>query len=452
MTIRGHRALVLGAAVLTTITVATGTAGPATASDAADEQGHGSREDWSAAWATAPQPANAGRPWLGPNWSREGFAGQTVRQVVRVSAGGASVRVRLSNRYGSSPLHIAGATIGESDGGAAVRPDTMRPLRFGGRSAATIPAGGGLASDAVRLPIQPLEHLTVTLHLDRPTGPATFHELALTTSYRAPGDQRLDAGGEAFTDTSHSWYYLAGIDVAGGAERPGGTLVTFGDSITDGAISTPGTDHRYPDELAERLVAAGSPLGVANVGLNGNKVLTDSSCYGERGVTRFRRDVLGQPNVRTAIVLLGINDIIHPLGGVDADCEIPPPVTADQIIDGHRAMIRAAHARGVRIVGATLLPIGGHPLYDETTAPIRNEVNDWIRTSGEYDAVIDLARALADPADPETLRPQYASFDHLHPNDTGMTAIAQAIDPAALSSRSHVENRGRRSTPVARST
>lgn len=433
MTTWGHRALVLGAAVLTSVTVATGAAGPATASDATDEQEDRSRERWSAAWATAPQPANAGRPWLGPNWSSEGFADQTVRQVVRVSAGGASVRVRLSNLYGSSPLRIAGATIGTSAGGATVQPGTVRPLRFGGRSAATIPAGGGLASDAVRLPTRPLEHLIVTLYLAQPTGPATFHELALTTTYRAPGDQRLDAGGEAFTDTSHSWYYLTGIDVAGGAGQPDGTVVTFGDSITDGAISTPGTDQRYPDQLAERLVAAGSPLGVANVGLNGNKVLTDSSCYGERGATRFRRDVLGQPNVRTAIVLLGINDIIHPAGGVDADCETAPPVTADQIVDGHRAMIRAAHARGVRIVGATLLPFGGNPLYDETTAAIRNEVNDWIRTSGEYDAVLDLARALADPADPETLRPEYASFDHLHPNDAGMTAIARAIDPAALS-------------------
>jgi lysophospholipase L1-like esterase len=440
MTIWGRRALALGAAMLTTVTAATitattGSAGPATASGSTGEQGQGSRERWSTAWATAPQASNAGRPWLGPNWSREGFADQTVRQVVRVSAGGASVRVRLSNLYGSSSLHIAGATIGQSDGGASVRPGTTRPLRFGGRPAATIPAGGGLASDAVRLPIRPLEHLTVTLYLAQPTGPATFHELALATTYRAPGDQRLDAGGEAFTDTSHSWYYLAGIDVAGdatGAGRPGGTVVTFGDSITDGAISTPGTDNRYPDELAERLVAAGLPLGVANVGINGNKLLTDSTCYGERGVTRFRRDVLGQPNVRTAIVLAGINDIIHPLGGVDADCETPPPVTAEQIIEGHRAMIGAAHARGVRVVGATLLPFKGNPLYNESTAAIRTEVNDWIRTSGEYDAVIDLARALADPTDAETLRPEYASFDNLHPNDAGMAAIAQAIDPASL--------------------
>jgi hypothetical protein len=182
MTIWGQRVLVLGAAMLTTITVATGTAGPATGSNSTDGQEHGSRERWSAAWAAAPQPANPGRPWLGPNWSSEGFADQTVRQVIRVSAGGASVRVRLSNLYGSSPLRIAGATIGTSDGGATVRHDTMRLLRFGGRSAAAIPAGGGLASDAVRLPTRPLEHLTVTLYLAEATGPATFHELGLTTS------------------------------------------------------------------------------------------------------------------------------------------------------------------------------------------------------------------------------------------------------------------------------
>jgi lysophospholipase L1-like esterase len=428
----GQRALVLSAAMLTTMTVTAGSPGPATASDSTDRRDHGAHGRWSTAWAAAPQPPNPGRPWLGPNWSPEGFADQTLRQVVRISTGGASLRIRLSNLYGSSPLRITGATVGQSDGGAAVRSDTVRPLRFSGRDAATIPGGGALTSDAVRLPTRPLDHLTVTLHLAPPTGPATFHELGLTTTYRAPGDRRLDSGGEAFTDTSHSWYYLTGIDVTGATSRPEGTVVTFGDSITDGAISTPGSDNRYPDQLAERLAAAGTPMAVANTGISGNRVLTDSTCYGERGVTRFRRDVLGQPNVRTAIVLLGINDIIHPVGGADADCETPPVVSAAQIIEGHRAMIQAAHVRDVRVVGATLLPFKHNPFYNESTAAIRDQVNDWIRSSGEYDAVVDLARALADPADPDALRPDYASFDHLHPNDAGMTAIAQAIDLAVI--------------------
>jgi lysophospholipase L1-like esterase len=430
MSARTRRTLGTAAAALTLTTAIAGHTGAATATpDPGPTADAGDR--WTTAWAAAPQPPNPGRPWLGPNWSPDGFADQSVRQVVRVSAGGRSLRVRLSNLYGERPLRIAGATITESDSGAALRPGTVRRITFRHRAAVTIPTGAHVASDEVRLATRPLQRLAVTLYLADATGPATFHELGLTTTYPAAGDQRLDTPGGPFSETSQAWYYLTGIDVAGGrrADRPAGTIVTFGDSITDGAILTPNADNRYPDQLAEAFAAAGTRVGVAYAGVNGNRVVHDSTCYGESGITRFHRDALGQPGVHTVVVLLGINDIIHPFGGTDPDCETPPVVTAAQIIDGHRSMIRAAHARGVRVVGATLLPFKGNPLHSEATATIRDEVNDWIRTSGEYDAVVDLARALADPADPEALRPEYAAFDHLHPNDAGMTAIAQAIEP-----------------------
>jgi lysophospholipase L1-like esterase len=386
-------------------------------------------ERWTAAWATAVQAPNAGQPWLGPNWSESGFADQSVRQVVRVSSGGSSVRIRLSNRYGSSALEVAGASIAKSAGGAAVRPDTLRPLTFAGQASTNVPVGEEVASDPAPIPISPLEKLTITLYLAAPTGPATFHEYGLTTTYRAAGDRLLDPAATTFEgETSHSWYYLAGVD----ADGPAATIVTFGDSITDGAITTAGADNRYPDELAERLVARGSRYAVVNLGLNGNKVLADSACFGEKGTTRFQRDVAAQPGATSAIVLLGVNDILHPLSaGADPTCGPPREVTAEEMIEGHRQMIRAAHEAGLTIIGATITPFKGSyggVVYNEHTEGLRDALNEWIRSAGEYDAVVDLDRVLADPADPDALRPDLAAFDRLHPNDAGMAAIAAAVE------------------------
>jgi lysophospholipase L1-like esterase len=274
--------------------------------------------------------------------------------------------------------------------------------------------------------VAPLERLTVTLYFAGPTGPASFHPFALATSYRATGDHLRDSSGDAYADTSQSWYYLSGVDVFGPpARRGGGTVVAFGDSITDGSFSTPDANNRYPDELAERLVAAGRRLGVVNAGIGGNRILGDSPGLGERATARFTRDALGQPGVRTVIVLEGINDI-----GIGGSSGEEPP-TAAQLIEGHRILIRAAHARGVTMVGATILPFAGtvYPgYYTEGGERVRDAVNHWIRTSGEYDAVVDLDNALADPTDPDRLNPRYDGGDGLHPNDAGMHAMAAAID------------------------
>jgi lysophospholipase L1-like esterase len=358
-------------------------------------------------------------------------------QVVRVSKGGTALRIRLSNRYGTSPLRVAGATVARSGDGAAIEPGSVRQLTFRGRISPTVPAGSEVASDPTLLRTRPLEKLTVTMYFATPSGPATFHEGGLTTTYRANGNHLRDLGGEAYAgETSHSWYYLAGVDVAGGRDRahPGhdssaGTIVALGDSITDGAISTPGADNRYPDELAERLAAAGRPAGVVNAGINGNKLRTDSTCLGESALNRFARDVLDQPGIRTVIVLEGINDI-GMAGQPDTGCGASPVVTAAEIIDAHRRLIRAAHAAGVRVIGATLTPVKGNEFGYDTphNEEIRDTVNHWIRTSGAYDAVADFDRALADPAEPDAMLPAYDAGDHLHPNDAGMKAMAAAID------------------------
>ncbi|SCL46517.1 Lysophospholipase L1 [Micromonospora citrea] len=395
-------------------------AAPATAVPHGDARG-----GWSAGWASAPQHPVPGNEWDGPNWSTEGFRNQSVRQVVRLSVGGSRLRIRLSNRYGTGPLRVSGATIGRTTAGAAVRPGTVRRLTFGRSAGVTIPAGRDVATDVVFLRTRPLERLTVTLYLAGSTGPATFHENGLTTTYRAAGDHRYDRDGRAFAgEVSDSWYYLTGVDVAGGP-RPGrGTVVTLGDSITDGYGSTSGADNRYPDQLAERLAAAGVPMGVANVGINGNKLLTDSTCYGESMLTRFRRDVLDQPGVRTVIVAAGIND----LGTSelpDFGCGPSPKVDEHHLVAGYRALIHIARARGITVVGTTLSPVAGS-VYGRAEES-RVAVNHWIRSSGEFDAVADVDRALADPEGPG-LRPAYDCGDRLHPNDAGAQAIADAIE------------------------
>ncbi|WP_141999145.1 SGNH/GDSL hydrolase family protein [Amycolatopsis cihanbeyliensis] len=383
---------------------------------------------WVGAWSGSVQQASA-PPWGEAGWSAEGFDNHSVRQVVRVSTGGPTLRVRLSNEYGTEPLRLTGATVARAGEGAAVRPGTLRPLTFRGSKSTVIRPGGLLASDPVLLPTAALDELSVTLYFAGKTGPSTQHNLATELSYRAEGDHRFDRSGRVFDETSESWYYLSGVDVVGWLPWHRGSVATFGDSITDGFGSTPGANNRYPNELAERLVAAGKPLGVLNAGISGNRVLSDSPCFGEEGIARFERDVLDQPGVRTVIVLEGINDIGFGSLDMPGECGLPTrEVTAEELIAGHRKLIRAAKAEGLTVIGATLLPYKGAGYYTPEGEDIRDTVNEWIRTSGAYDTVVDLDRALADPNDPDRLNPAYDSGDALHPNDAGMHAMAAAVD------------------------
>ncbi|MFJ3876118.1 SGNH/GDSL hydrolase family protein [Streptomyces sp. NPDC090077] len=385
---------------------------------------------WHSAWGASPQ-APTHTDWF-PNWSEEGFRNQSVRQVVRAGAEGTELRVRLTNAYGKTPLRITGATVARSAGGAAVLPGSVRTLRFGGAATAAVPAGATLASDAVALPVKAFEQVTVTLWFQGPTGPATFHNVAMGTSYRAAGDHLRDTSGNAFSapgDQSFSWYHLAGIDVKGGVR--GRAVVTFGDSLTDGFGATPGTDRRYPDALADRLAGQGRPRAVLNAGIAGNKVLNDSPCFGESALHRFRRDALGRPDTGTVIVLQGTNDIIQPDMPQDR-CTAGPRATAQEIIAGHRELIREARRSGVRILGGTLPPYGDAAYWNPAAEAVRNEVNTWIRTSGSYDGVVDFDRAVADPEHPQKLKAELAFADRLHLNDAGYRAMAGAVDPDSL--------------------
>ncbi|GHE77111.1 SGNH hydrolase [Streptomyces longispororuber] len=385
---------------------------------------------WTAAWAASPQ-----RPSIGfkPNWSEAGFDDQTLRQVVRVTEGGDRARVRLSNAYGASPLHIEAATVARTEGakGAAVEKGSLRRLTFGGKRSVTVPAGEQLSSDAAALGLDRFDSVTVTLRLARTTGPATFHAQSFATSYRAQGDHVADTGGAAFRESTESWYYLAGVDVRGAKRPERDAVVLFGDSITDGFASSTDRNRRWSDALAERLAAAGTPRPVVNAGIGGNMVLNDSAWFGDKSTTRFARDVTNLPNAGTVVILEGLNDI--GFSETDKPTYKPAPVvSAEELIDGHRKLIRAARAKGLKVVGATLLPLGGSDHYGKHAAAVSDAFNTWVRTSGEYDGYVDFDKALADPQDPERIRPAYDSGDHLHPNDAGYRAMARAVDLGSL--------------------
>ncbi|MFH8348634.1 GDSL-type esterase/lipase family protein [Streptomyces sp. NPDC018045] len=384
---------------------------------------------WTATWGASMQQAVPNTPDEDPNWSEEGFENQTVRQVVRVSTGGDKLRIRLSNAYGGKPLKIAGASVARSDGGAKTKPGSQRPLTFGGSLGTTIPAGKDTVSDTVPLEVAHLEKLAVSLRFTGPTGRATFHRFTTDRSYRADGDRLTEVGSGAFTESTNSWYYLSAVDVQGEAARPRDAVLVFGDSLIDGVGSTPGADNRFSDKLAERLVAAHRPLGLANAGLAGARLLEDSPCFGEKAAVRFERELEQRSGLRTAIVHLGANDLSVTMPGTPCANDGPRP-TLRQLIDGHRELIKIAHAKGVKAVGMTLVPIRGavFPFADRAGDRLRRQLNDWIRDSGAYDSVLDTDRILADASQRTRPSPAYVSEDGLHPNDTGYFAVAAAVD------------------------
>lgn len=377
-------------------------------------------QGWEAVWATATM--RAGKNYT-PNWSEEGFADHTVRQVIRVTSGGPALRLRLSNAYGTQPLQVTGLTIARTASGAAIQPETMQHLAVGLNRSFVIAPGSEIVTDPAIFPVAPLDSLTITMYFAQPTGPSTYHAQAMGTSYRGYGDHRADATADAFTETSVSYYYLSAIEAVALPRRSGVAL--FGDSITDGYGATPDARNTYPDELAEQLTAQGTPRPLLNLGIGGNRVTVDSPTLGDSALSRFRRDALEQPGVGTVVILEGINDIGLG-GGQDRNGAPQAQVSAEQLIAGHRSLIQQARAAGVRVIGATLPPFQGSRYYTEEREARRQAVNAWIRTSGEYDALVDLDTALADPADPRRLDPRFDAGDHLHLNDIGYAAMAAA--------------------------
>ncbi len=381
-----------------------------------------SAEQWAGTWATAPAGV-AGAP--------EQFADVTLRLIVHTTAGGERVRIRIANTFGTEPLVVGAAHIARRDRDASIVAGTDRPLTFGGRPSFTVPPGALVLSDPVALEVVPLSDLAVSIYLPAATTEMTTHVTALQTNYVSrPGDF---TGSSQFdvAQTLTRWPFLTGVDVS--AAAPAGAIVAFGDSITDGANSTAGTNHRWPDLLATRLQQRGDlrHFGVLDEGIIGNRILhaTETqfgNLFGPAGLARFDRDVLAQPGVQCVIVLLGINDIGHPGGAAPASDE----VSAEDIAAGYRQFIERAHAKGVSVFGATLLPFEETTLanfYSPEKETKRQAVNQWIRTSGAFDGVIDFDKAVRDPAHPTRMLATYDGGDHLHPGDAGMQAMANAI-------------------------
>jgi lysophospholipase L1-like esterase len=295
-----------------------------------------------------------------------------------------------------------------------------------------LPPGAEAISDPVTMRVPPLTDLAVSLFVPGATGPVTNHSDAQQVNYLAAGNHASDAAASAFGTTVPSWYLLDGVAVAGSSAR--GAVVAFGDSITDGFQSQLNANDRWPNDLARRLAArdgAAAPA-VIDEGISGNRVLHNSVCFGVNAQARFGRDVLSQPGARDVILLEGINDIgFSQLP--DSGCSRPnTAVTAQQIIRGYQQIIARAHAAGLKIFGGTLTPFRPAFYWSPAAEAKREAVNHWIRTSGAFDGVVDFARAIADPGHPQFMNPVYDSGDHLHPNDAGYQAMANAINLARL--------------------
>ncbi|WP_433447252.1 SGNH/GDSL hydrolase family protein [Streptomyces sp. CA-142005] len=352
------------------------------------------------------------------------FTDQTIRMVVHSSVSGSGARITLSNRYSTTPLDVGAVDVAVQESGGEATRGTTRNITFGGSRHVTIPAGEEAVSDVVPISVSAGENLLVSLYVPGTTGMSTWHSDAFDTTYLASGNHSGDDGAAAFGTTTTSWYYLAGLDVVSATAR--GTVVAFGDSITDGYHSSTGTYSRWPDFLGRRLGAGPGlqKLSVVDAGIGGNRVLTDvpNLWQGVSALKRFGHDALGQPGVKDVILFEGINDIGNNAGPDGR------PLTAEDLVNGYRTLIDEAHAAHVNVIGATLMPDEGNGYYTPAAEAIRQSVNQWIRASGAFDGVIDFDRTMRDPANPAALNPAYDAGDHIHPNDEGMKAMADAID------------------------
>lgn len=375
---------------------------------------------WVAAWQAAPVSA-------GP-----ALKAQTVRQRIRTSIGGSRVRIRLSNLFGTAPVTIGPVHVAKPAGGSAIQPGTDRAVTFDGKATVTIAKGGAVLSDPVTFPLAALEELAVSLYLPDGTGESTVHGFGNQAAFFADGDVTAATEfpeGETDNETDNRRYFLTDVEVA--ADPAARVIVILGDSITDGVGSTADQNARWPDALAARLQADPmyATIAVVNAGIAGNRIVNDAVApyRGPSSLSRFDRDVLDKPGVHGILLLQGSNDI----SAADVLKAPNEKLSAQQVIDGMQTLIARAHAKGVKVWGATLLPNGGTDFPAPPTAAAkakREAVNAWIRNAGAFDGVVDFNKLMRDPNHPDRLLPAFDSGDHLHPNDAGYKAMAAAID------------------------
>ncbi|WP_328473091.1 GDSL-type esterase/lipase family protein [Streptomyces sp. NBC_00448] len=357
---------------------------------------------WTGSWSVSPQSG-------GPSYGQ-----QTLRQIVHTSIGGSAARIRISNAFGSAPLTVSDVHVARRTSGSSVDTGTDRVVDFGGQPSVTIPAGATAVSDSVAFTVSALSDVAVSFYLPNATGSATYHQQGTQTNYLAGGDVSADATLNG-ASTSGSYAFLTNLDVQNTAAA--GAVVTLGASITDGVASAQDDNRRWPNDLAQRLSDSGRTVGVLNQGISGNKLLSDGA--GQSALNRFDRDVVGQPGVRWVIFS---DDPINDVG-------VANPPTGDQLIAALQQLISRAHQAGISFLCSTLTPFQGSGGWSQAGEDSRDAVNAFIRGAGSgCDAVVDQDAATHDPANPERYLPSYDAGDHLHPNEAGLQAIADAVD------------------------
>jgi len=384
-------------------------------------------QHWVTTWTTA--NAASDRP--------AAFSNQTIREIVHTTIGGSLVRIRLSNTFGTRAMRLDAVFVGLQKDGANLVPRSNHEVTFGGSRSIAIPEGAEVLSDPVSFSVGSEQNLAISLFTAGETGPATVHGSAFQTNYiSGAGNFAAEEGANAFAvapgaKTAESWYFLSAVEVLAPAGVKG-AVVALGDSITDGASSRPDKNERWTDVLARRLLVSHTEIAVLNAGIGGNRVLTSSPCWGANALARLGRDVLAQAGMEAVILFEGTNDIGQPDTKVleTNPCLSRTQVTADEIIAGYKQIIARTHARGLKIFGATILPYQGFGAWTAMGEAKRVAVNQWIRTSGAFDGVIDFDAALRDPATPARMAPQYDSGDHLHPGPAGHEAMGNAVDLA----------------------
>ena len=382
---------------------------------------------WIESWSASPLPPSGEGSFFGAS---PAFENQTIRQVVRLSAGGDQIRIRLTNEYGDAPLAVGAATVALAGPDGALASEAV-PLTFSGSPSAVIRAHAPLVSDPVDLPTDALQSLSISVYFPDDTGPCVCHLTGVQTAYvSGPGDFTTSASFEpASTLTQRA--FLGGVDVLVGSEAK--TIVAFGDSITDGVGSTTDGDDRWPDQLADRLVARGGDVtfGVSNQGISGNRLLSGGAgVFGESILARFDRDVLGVPGAEYVILFIGVNDLGQGFGATGLPIAGLPQteVSTEAMIAAYRQVIERAHMGGLTIYGATIAPYGGATYWSEEGESVRQAINTWIRESGEFDGVVDFDAAVRDPANPVAMAGGLHMGDFLHGSPAGYEAMANAID------------------------
>ncbi len=372
---------------------------------------------WVGTWASSPLLGDASNAPPAP-----GFSDSTLRQVVHVSIGGKQLRVRFSNAFGTTPLTIPAAHVSLAAANGSIRPGSDKALTFRGQPSVIIPAGALMYSDSADFDLAPLSDLAVTIRLQGTPSEITIHPGSHETSYLVAGDSISAVDLPTAVPTEH-WYFLNAVDVLASASA--GAAVTFGDSITDGSKSTVNANGRWPDGLARRLQTGKKTkeIAILNEGIGGNRLIHDRA--GPNALARLDRDVLAQSGVRWLVVLEGVNDLGTRVSARERNEQA---ATADDLIAAYEQIIIRAHAHHIRVYGVTILPFEGAHYYTPDGEADRQTVNRWIRTSGKFDAVIDLDAVTRDPQKPSQLSAAADSGDHLHPADAGYKIMSDTIN------------------------